>query len=845
MLRRTVLSAAVAACLVILGSFAADAAGTSTIRGMVYDALTNAPIAGAKLSLSQGPSVFSTVSDRYGAFAFSDLAAGTWSLRTTASLYQLNVSQAIAVAAGQTVTVGVAMQPVTSTSITTIGHVTVSGQRTLNTTSAAVTTISSNAYVTAGAPQIQQLLETTPGISIEHFDNGAPGNVATFTIRGAGGFVGGSNTGYEVLVLQDGEPMRNGQYGDDDLSGLTPAIYSRVEVVKGVGGTSLFGANTIGGTLNLVTIDPKATEGGELLTTFGGFGTTSYDLTQTNTYNRLGYIVEDHEYSTDGFIPTNLLVDNPPFTFSPSATKPPIGDILHPTNAMILHSVLGKFRYDTSKSSYAVLTFTDESDWRDQFGLLANPETVFLLSNFTSYSNDPKGYPYFFGFPMNYVWNTDPKYSLDFHTALAGGSLVVRYYDNWINRWVDGNNAPAESCCFLQKSIDHLSGELVTWDKVFGNNDVALALGGNGDAFQYGSSFKFDTVVKASDITPTIGTQIERTALIRDDDEISSKFDATFAGYYSNYNDLNVRRFDPRFGLVNRPDQNTAIRFSAGSGFAAPRLSDIVTPLDLNAFDSVSGPNCPSGEQFCNATSGNPNIKEETAFGYDLGYERTWGSVGDFSVDLYRTLLHNHIFTAILPAPAGLTFSDSTPVLGISEPINIAGSVYQGIELAGALPVARDYSIKAYYDTQGAYPTNVDPLLEANIGDVVNQQQYLGVPLHKIGWSANFANPERVSAFIGADWFGPNNSYNVPQFWVYNAGLSAPLNDSSSLHLSWRNIFNKDALVFSNFDGGVPYPAAPGYFQCSGTPCTYPTTAFSYMPHVFSVTFDERIGSLR
>lgn len=837
-----------AAALVALLSFACisrpalAASGRASINGIVYDASTGASVAAAKVTLTGSGGTFSTATNATGNFSFSGLGAGTWTLRTTAPLYALTVSPAIALADGQTLDVSVALQPVSTTGITTIGHVAVHGTQTLNTSSAPTTTLPASQFISSGTLQVEQLLETTPAISIEHFNNGAPGNVATITIRGAGGFVGGSNTGYEVLVLQDGEPIRNGQYGDADLSGLTPAIYSRVEVVKGVGGTSLFGANTIGGTVNLVTIDPKATEGAELQFTTGGFGSTDYNIADTNTIGRIGYVLDAHQYTTDGIVPPGFVVDsvttcNPFFCNSPT---PPVGVILHPTTAMVLRSGLGKVRYDFSKSSYGMLTVADEADWRDQFGLIANPTSIFLSTTFTSYTTDPLGHPYFYGFPMNYVWNRNPKYSLDLHTTVGPGALIVRYYDNWIDRWVDGNNGPPGvslfSCCFLQKSNDHLTGELVTWDQVIGNHDLTLALGGNGDTFEFGSTSS-SSKIPASAIPVTRGTEIERTALVRDDYEMSSKFKTTFAGYYSNYNDLNVRRFDPRLAVVNQPDPNTVLRFSVGSGFAAPRLSDIVTPLDRNPADSVSAPFCPGSEPFCVAISGNPSVKEESAFGYDLGYQRTWGTVGNFSVDLYRTNLHDHIFTAVMPIPPGQTFTDGTPILGISEPINLAGTIYQGIELSGALPVADYFSVKGYYNTQAAYPINVDVATEMNLGNVINNQNYLGVPLHKVGWSLNYQNTGGVSGFVGGDWFAQNNSYNVPQFWVYNAGLSLPLAPSTSVHLAWHNIFNKDAIIFSSFGNGVPYPSLGG--------STYTTNAYTYLPHTFTITLDERIGSLR
>ncbi|HXW77306.1 MAG TPA: TonB-dependent receptor [Candidatus Eremiobacteraceae bacterium] len=840
------------ACVTVLSlaGLPALAQGSSSIAGVVYNASNGAAVANAKVTLNGAATPQSTTTDKNGSFSFGDLHPGTYFLRTTAALYEPAESAPIAIGASQTIDVSVALQPVTTTNITTLGHVTVTGQRTLNTSTVASTTISASAYTASGTSQVQDLLQTTPGVTIEQFDNGAPGNVTTLTIRGTGGFVGGTNTGYEVLVLQDGEPMRNGEYGDDDLSGLTPAIYSRIEVDKGVGGTSIFGANTIGGTVNLVTIDPRSSEGAEAEFGVGSWGLVNYNLQQTDTLGRFAYILDFHQYDVQGYIPSQLLVDVPPFTYSGSATTPPIGSITNPTENMLLRSGLGKIRYDFGSSSYGVLTFTDEADVRDQFGLLGDPESVFLGETETDYSNDPLGYPYWFGYPNNFVQNTDPKWSFDYHTLLGGGSLVLRYYTNWINRWVNGNGAPPLQCCYLQKSVDHLSGTEGIWEKAIGNNDLTLALGGNSDTFVYGEcgeggfntcvgyadsddGFPDDVPVTDADIVTTNGTQIEDTALVRDDYDASDKLKLTFAGYYSDYSDLNVKRFDPRFAVRYQPDSNSIVRFSVGTGFASPRLSDIVSPLITNPFLTVSGPNCPTSNQFCNATSGNPNIKGESALGYDLGYERAWGSVGDLSVDAYRTVLNNHIFDAIVPASPSL---QEQGILGIEEPINVANSIYQGLEFGATIPFCNSFSARGYYNTQSAYPYDVAPSLENLIQNVVNDEQYMGVPLHKVGYSLNFQNGSRVTGFIGGDWYGQNNSYNVPQFWIYNAGLSAPYGANGTLHFTWRNIFNKNAFIYSNFDGGVPY---------SGYSGPYDTTAFSSAPHSIGVSLDERWGSLK
>jgi outer membrane receptor protein involved in Fe transport len=643
-----------------------------------------------------------------------------------------------------------------------------------------------------------------------------------------------------VLLLQDGEPLRNGQYGDFDLSTLTPAIYSNVEVVKGVGGTSLFGANTIGGTVNLVTRDPQSKPGGELIYAIGGFGTQDVNLSQTDTIGRFGYLFDVHSFNTNGYIPSYYRVEFPHSV------------VTNPTLAFGLKSALAKFRYDMSSSTYGVLSFTDESDMRDQSGLQAQPNGFIGKS----------GFPSFYGFPGNYVTNIQPKYAFDLHTLFAGGNLELRAYHQWLYRIVDGENAgtpPPPSCCYIETEADRLTGLSALWEKPFGNNSFAFGIGGNGDYFNYGSLTP-SSFVPATHITFTpsdcrnVGncqaTQIERTILLRDDDEVSPKYDLTFAGYYSDYNTLNVKRFDPRFAILNKPNSDTILRASIGTGFAAPRLSDLQPYLNRSANSSSNFGGCPSTEVFCAAAAGNPALKSETAAGVDIGYQHLFGNGGDVSIDLYRTNLHDHIFTGFTPAPPGTgNFSDGTPILFIEQPINLAGTVYTGIESSATLPLSDRFTFDPYYNIQAAYPTDVPLFTEQAIGNVVDDQQYLGVPLHKYGWTMNYHTLSRATTVsLGGDYYARNNSLNVKPFWIYNSSVNVPVGDNT-LHLGWVNMFNSNAGLWSVYQSGVPYPGAPGcYLNGNFGPCIkgdiYLTTHFQRAPHMLTITFDHRWGSL-
>ncbi|MBV8245316.1 MAG: TonB-dependent receptor [Candidatus Eremiobacteraeota bacterium] len=831
--------------LFLVAGGCALAQSTATVSGLVTDQISGGPVPGAAVRLSGGGTDKSTKTDSSGHYSFDGVVPGVYTVGFQAKQYNSSVSAPFGIVAGQAATVSVALAPVATSTLTLIGTVRVNNNRAVNTGSAPTINISNSQLVAAGITQVQEALATEPGVTIERYDGSAPGNVTTLTIRGAGAFVGqagggSNNTGYEVLVLQDGEPLRNGQYGDFDLSSLTPAIYSNVEVIKGIGGSSLFGANTIGGTLNLVTRDPSKTEGGQVIGTVGSFSMTDFNLLETNTFGRFGYVLDFHRYGTNGYINPNFqgdFINNCGF----SPPTPPNGPCLiaPASQTMNLTSFLAKLRYDFSPVTFLTLEADDEADYRDQSGLLANPNPVSNPSPPpNTFNNNSLGVPYFYGFPGNYVWNIQPKYGAMLHSQIGGGDLVLRYYSNLLERVVDGYNVAPPETPFLTRSVDWLTGIQGYWTKALNDqNTLTVAAGGNGDDFYF--SQNNGTIQTFQQLQPQAsGSQLEKTVLLRDEFRPNAKWDLNLAAYYSNYNTLNVKRVDPRFGAVFKPDSQTAVRFNVGTGFAPPVLSQLLTPLNLSQFTSVNVPQCPSNNFFCAATSGNPNLKPETGFGYDLGIDHAFGSAGILSFDVYQTYVTNHIYTATLPAPPGLVFAapptPPPPVLYIVQPINIQGTTFEGYELSARVPATHQLGVTMNYNTQVAFPTGLDANTQNTLQTVVNNQQYLGVPQHKYGYGVDYSN-RGLTAYFGGQYQGTNNPYNQPPFWLYNASLTLPLGATNALHVNWLNIFNTNAYIFANFDGGVPYP---GY---SGPSLT---TAFPVAPTQFAVTFEHRWGSL-
>jgi iron complex outermembrane receptor protein len=127
----------------------------------------------------------------------------------------------------------------------------------------AVSVISGNAVENLKATDLEQLSGLAPNVQLNYI--GTVPNAASYTIRGIGNQEEWSFAGSAVSVVVDGVP----QYFND---GDRVALYDidRIEVLRGPQGT-LFGANSTGGVINIVTKGPADDFGGTAMVTYGNF----------------------------------------------------------------------------------------------------------------------------------------------------------------------------------------------------------------------------------------------------------------------------------------------------------------------------------------------------------------------------------------------------------------------------------------------------------------------------------------------------------------------------------------------------------------------------------------------
>ena len=139
---------------------------------------------------------------------------------------------------------------------------------------------------------LEDALSLLPGVLVQR--SGTIGTMSTLRLRGV-------PSSSQVLILVDGVPMGGVGSQFADLSQIPIETIERVEIVRG-GGSALYGANAVGGVVNVLT--KKAKEEGARTTIKGeyrSFGTQIYQGDFSVKYGGWDGYINAGRYLTDGF----------------------------------------------------------------------------------------------------------------------------------------------------------------------------------------------------------------------------------------------------------------------------------------------------------------------------------------------------------------------------------------------------------------------------------------------------------------------------------------------------------------------------------------------------------------
>lgn len=169
-----------------------------------------------------------------------------------------------------------------------LGEVVVTEEKEAVSLATTVTEVSMKEIEAKGAKSVADALRFLPGVLVQ---SGGKGEVHV-SIRGF--------EQNQVKVLIDGVPARENYFGTVDLSMLPADIISKITITKGASSV-LYGSNTMGGVINIVTKKGSATPFTSFSTSFGDYATSNYSLSHGGSSGAINYWISGGYQESDGF----------------------------------------------------------------------------------------------------------------------------------------------------------------------------------------------------------------------------------------------------------------------------------------------------------------------------------------------------------------------------------------------------------------------------------------------------------------------------------------------------------------------------------------------------------------
>ena len=427
---------------------------------------------------------------------------------------------------------------------------------------------------------------------------------------------------------------------------------------------------------------------------------------------------------------------------------------------------------------------------------------------------------------------------------------------------------------FRAEEADELHGSSFEWDHPIGQNGTIVSLAYD-QTNSRTTSRDYPNAPTVPGI-PVGSYEIYRTFLARAQFNVGQRTNVTISDFVNLYTfhaspnagipaiggtfnvanpnptffDTRLSHNDPRLAITYRASRDASLRFSMGSAIAPPYLSFLSRANSTPAVNNVSAPT------FYTNNAANGNVRPETAFGYDFGGDfRMRDGLTNLTADVYLSNLQNQFFTSTQANGCynGATFVPSNPdgtcpaspiaspylPLFSSQNRNLGHARYQGIEAALTRDPAVGLGFKVQGALQRAFPYDIPPCFYStnNVCSTVGTNlailpnvNYAGsgtsgspgsfnaISNHAIPYSQGYAElhyrtPNGGYAGFGEQYYGPNNSLNVPAFVVAHLDARFPIGGRGkglTLNANVDNLFGAYPNPYITQFGGVQYPLANG-----------------------------------
>ncbi len=578
-----------------------------------------------------------------------------------------------------------------------------------------------------------------------------------------------------ALILIDGVPYYETNYGKLDLNEIPVDDVAKIEVIKG-DASVLYGPNALAGVINIITKKPSEKPSAQAILEIGENGADKVSFSHGMKAGIFNYWLNYVHEKSNGWKMSDDF-------------DPKIGTIVRkpgPTTQVILED--GGFRNNSD--------FKSDSIWA-KFGIEPNPDSEYYI-NF-HYIDREKGVPPSTVsetvFPQRPAFSTlarVPRYD-DWGIDLSGQQKVLEqlilkaklFYHNHLDDYASFSDQTYSKQIALSRFKDYLAGGILSADfRPVDWNIVRFAFNCRGDSHKERDDSYLPFAEKFS-YTGSVGLENEFNKVKNLSLVAGASYDwFNVTGAKENVTDKNTGNF-LRQEDQPKPDAMNEFDPMVGATYALNEYTRL--------FGSIARKvRFPTLQQLFSSKGGNIDLKAERSINYTLGVSRSFGNYasGEFALFYYDI--------------SDFITRDAPGTLGVYR--NFAKISMLGFELTGQVNPLKDLFLSAAYTYDNARDRS-----EGRVTDNV-----LFVPEHKVDVNAYYIIPYvttrmDLTALYVSDSFNqlptpqsPNQeAIKTGDHFVMNARISKSFLKRYEAYVAINNIFD------SNYESELGFPG-PG-----------------------------------
>ncbi len=460
-------------------------------------------------------------------------------------------------------------------------------------------------------------LKFQPGLRIENNCQ----NCGTTQVR-----INGMEGSYSQILI-DSRPMIGALAGVYGLEQIPANMIERIEVVRG-GGSALFGANAIGGTINIITREPIRNTGefSHTLSSINGTGdlenNTTFNASLVNDTRNAGIMVYGQHRIRDGFD-----LDGDGFTELPTLKNRSLGfrSFLKTgvySRLTLEYRNIHEFRRGGDRLDLQPFEtyITEQVEHYINSGSLSfdrtSPDQKNKISLYVAASHTDRGSYYGAGNPFN---KDVPVITPD---------MTQNEIDD-INTIIDDNNLRMNAYGKTSELTYQVGGHYVrSFDNLlFMPADLTVGMEYLGSELEDISGYRTESILQKTHTTSGFLQNEWKTDM----------WSFLLGGRLDNHNLVDKAIFSPRLNLRYNPTENINFRLTYSEGFRAPQVFDEDLHVDIAG-----------GEQIIRVLS--DNLKEERSRSFsgsvDLYHQFGSNNLTNILIEAFRTKL-NSPFTEV------------------------------------------------------------------------------------------------------------------------------------------------------------------------------------------------------